>query len=69
MASWGDLRSHISFRTVPSGGFPCGFSVVSRLGPLHEAGQAVGLRGCRAYRAVGLGLNSQGTHNAPIFPG
>ena len=40
------------FRTALSGGFPCGFSVVDRLGPLYEAGQAVGL-----YRRQGL-LNS-----------
>ena len=32
-------------RTAPSGGFPCGFNIVSRLGPLHEAGQKVGLCG------------------------
>ena len=41
----GDLGSHTGFRTAPSGGFPCGFSVVDRLGSFHEAGQAVGLRG------------------------
>ena len=62
MASWGDLGSHTGFRTVPSGGFPCGFSIAGCLGSLHEAGQAVGLRGRRAYRAVCLGLKSHGTH-------
>ena len=67
MAGWGDLGSHTGFRNAHSGGFPCGFSVVGRLGPLHEAGQAVGLRGRRAYRAVGLGLKSHDTHNAPPF--
>ena len=36
-------------RTAPSSGFRCGFNTVGRLGPLHEAGQAVGLRGRRAY--------------------
>ena len=36
-------------RTAPFGGFPCGFNTVGRLGPLHEAGQAVGLHGRRAY--------------------
>ena len=35
-------------RTAPSGGFLCGFNIVGRLGPLHEAGQAVGLCGRRA---------------------
>ena len=69
MADWGDLGSHTSFMTAPSSGFPCGFSVVGRLGSLPEAGQAVGLRGRRAYRAVGLCLKSHGTHNAPLIPG
>ena len=68
MAGWGDLGSHTGFRTAPSGGFPCGFSVVGRRRPFHEAGQAVGLCGRRAYRAMGLGLKSHGTHNAPLFP-
>ena len=36
-------------RTAPFDGFPCGFNIVGRLGPLHEAGQAVGLRGRRSY--------------------
>ena len=31
-------------RTAPSGGFLCGFNIVGPFGPLHEAGQAVGLR-------------------------
>ena len=35
------------FKTAPSGGFPCDFNV--GLGPFHEAGQAVGLHGCRGY--------------------
>ena len=62
MVGWGDSGSRTSFRTAPSGGFPCGFSVMGRLGPVHEAGQAVDLHGCRAYRVVGLGLKSHGTH-------
>ena len=62
MAGWGDLGSHTGFRTAPSGGFQCGFSVVGRLGPLHEASQKVGQRERRAYRAVGLGLKSHSTH-------
>ena len=37
------------FKTAPSDGFPCDFNVVCRLGPFHEAGQAVGLHGCRGY--------------------
>ena len=69
MADWGDLGSHMGFRTAPSSGFSCGFSVVGRLGLLYEAGQAVGLRWRQAYRAVGLGLKSHGTHNPPLFPG
>ena len=55
MAGWRDLGSHTGFRIAPSGGFPCGFSIVGRLGPLHEADHAMGLRGRWAYRAVGLG--------------
>ena len=39
----------MGFRTVLSGGFPCGFSVMGRLGPLHEVGQAMGLCGRWAY--------------------
>ena len=35
-------------RTAFSGGFPCGFNIVGRLGPLHEAGHIVG-----AYAGVG----------------
>ena len=35
----------MGFGTALSGGFPCGFNTVGRLGPLHEVGQAVGLRG------------------------
>ena len=58
VAGWEDSGSHTGFKTAPSGGFPCGFSVVGRLGPLHEVGrlgplhkadQKVGLRGRRAY--------------------
>ena len=30
--------------------------MVGRLGPFHEAGQAVGSRGRWVYRVVGLGL-------------
>ena len=44
VADWGDSRSHMGFGTALSGGFPCGFNTVGRLGPLHEARQAVGLR-------------------------
>ena len=36
-------------RTTPSGGFQYGFNTVDRLEPLHEAGQAMGLRRRRAY--------------------
>ena len=36
-------------RTASSGEFPCGFNIVGRLGSLHEAGQAMGLRGHRAH--------------------
>ena len=69
MAGWGDSGSQMGSRTASSGGFLCGFNIVGRLGPLHEAGQAVGLHRRRAYSAVGLGLNSHGTHNALLFPG
>ena len=58
----------MGFRTALSGGFPCGFSVISHLGPLHEVDLAMGLCGRWAYRVVGLGLKSRGTHNAPFFP-
>ena len=49
MAGWGDSGSQTGSRTASSGGFLCGFNIVGRLRQLHEAGQAVGLRGCRAY--------------------
>ena len=49
MVGWGDLGSHTGFKTALSGGFPCGFSVMGRLGPLHEAGQAMGMCGRGAY--------------------
>ena len=49
MVGWGDSGSQTGSRTAPSGGFLCGFNIVDRLGPLHEAGQAVDLRGRRAY--------------------
>ena len=49
MVSWGDSGSQTGSRTAPSGGFPCGFNIVGRLGLLHEAGQTMGLRGRRAY--------------------
>ena len=45
----GDSGSHTGFRTALSGRFPCGFSVMGRLGPLHEAGQAMGLCGRWVY--------------------
>ena len=35
----------MGFETALSGGFSCGFNTVGRLRPLHEVGQAVGLRG------------------------
>ena len=38
MASWEDSGSQMGCRTAPSGGFPCSFNIVGRLGPLHEAG-------------------------------
>ena len=37
----------MGFGTALSGGFPCGFNTVGCLGPLHEVGQAVGLRGLK----------------------
>ena len=37
----------MGFGTALSGGFLCGFNTVGRLGPLHEVGQAVGLRGLK----------------------
>ena len=49
MAGWGDSGSQTGSRTASSGGFPCGFNIGGRLGPLHEAGQAVDLRGRWAY--------------------
>ena len=49
MAGWGDSGSQTGSRTAPSGGFLCGFNIVGHLGPIHEAGQAMGLRGRRAY--------------------
>ena len=49
VAGWGDSGSHTGFRTALSGGFPCGFSVMGRLGPLHEAGQAMSMCGRWAY--------------------
>ena len=45
VAGWEDSGSHTSFRTALSGGFPCGFSAMGRLGSLHEVGQAMGLCG------------------------
>ena len=49
VAGWGDSGSHTGFRTALSGGFPCGFNVIGRLGPLYEAGQTMGLCGHWAY--------------------
>ena len=49
VAGWGDSGSHTGFRIALFGGFPCGFSVMGRLGLLYEAGQAMGLCGCWAY--------------------
>ena len=37
----------MGFGTAQSGGFPCCFNTVGRHGPLHEVGQAVGLRGLK----------------------
>ena len=45
IVSWGDSGSQTSSRIAPSCGFLCGFNIVGRLGPIHEAGHAVGLRG------------------------
>ena len=36
-------------KTAPSDGFPCGFNIVSCLGPLHEANQGMGLCRRQAY--------------------
>ena len=41
MAGWGDSGSQTGSRTASSGGFLCGFNIVGRLGPLHEAGHIV----------------------------
>ena len=49
MVGWGDSGSQMGSRTALSSGFLCGFNIVGRLGPLHDASQAVGLRGCPAY--------------------
>ena len=49
MADWGDSGSHTGVRTALSGGFSCGFSVMGRLGPLHEASQTMGLCGRGDY--------------------
>ena len=38
IAGWGDSGSQTASRTAPSCGFPCGFNIVGRLWPLHEAG-------------------------------
>ena len=38
MAGWVDSGSQTGFRTAPSGGFLCGFNIMSRLGSFHEAG-------------------------------
>ena len=35
----------MGFRPALAGGFPCGLNTVGHHGPLHEVGQAVGLRG------------------------
>ena len=35
----------MGFGTTLSGGFPCGFNTLGRLGPLYGERQAVGLRG------------------------
>ena len=67
MAGWGDSGFQKGSRTAPFGRFSCGFNIVGHLGPLHEAGHGVVLSGRRAYLAVGLGLKSHGTHNAPFF--
>ena len=39
----------MGYRIASSDWFPCGFNIVGFLGPLHEAGQAVGLHGQWAY--------------------
>ena len=38
MAGWEDSGSQTGCRTAPSGGFPSGFNIVGRLGPLRETG-------------------------------
>ena len=48
MVGWGDSGSQTGSRTAPSSRFPCGFNIVGRLGPLHEAGHAGGMHGRRA---------------------
>ena len=53
MAGYEDSGSQTGSRTTPSGGFLCGFNIVGRFGPLHEAGQAVGLRGRRVSSGSG----------------
>ena len=42
----GDSGTETCSRTLPSSWFLCGFNMGGRLGPPHEAGQAVGLCGC-----------------------
>ena len=37
----------MGFGNALSGGFPCGFNTVGRLGPLGEVGQEVVLRGLK----------------------
>ena len=49
MTGWGVSGPQTGSRTAPSGGFQCSFNIVGRLGPLHEASQAMGLRRRRAY--------------------
>ena len=44
MAGWGDLGSHTGFRTEPSSGLPCGFSVVGRF-----------MRRARQWACMGVG--------------
>ena len=45
MVGLGDSGSQTGSRTTLSSGFLCGLNIVDHLGPLHEAGQAVGLAG------------------------
>ena len=57
----GDLGSYTGSKILPSGWFPCGFDIVGRPGPLHEAGQALGLL------SSGSGPKDHGTHRSSPY--